>query len=95
MGRLVLPAICVAATGYFTYYAVWGERGFVTLTSTRAELSARQEQLASLRAQRLSQERRIQLLKPGSVDPDLVEELARSQLLESQPGQIDVPRDSR
>ncbi len=91
---MVLPAISVAASAYFGYYAIWGERGFVQLTAARSQLQMEQDRLAALRADRLRLEHRIQLLKPGSIDPDLVEELARGQQLESQPGQVDVPRDS-
>jgi hypothetical protein len=31
-------------------------------------------------------------MRPGNVDNDLVEELARAQLMEGAPGQIAVPR---
>lgn len=95
IGRLVLPAICAAATAYFGYYAIWGERGFVVLTSTKAQLATQKAQLASLRTDRERVEHRIQLLKPGSVDPDMVEELARGQMLGSTAGQVAVPREKR
>ncbi len=50
------------------------------------------EQLATLTAKRDRLQHRIELLEPGSVDPDMVEEIARSQLLEAAPGQVAVPR---
>ena len=92
---LVIPAICAAAVVYFGYYAVWGTRGLLVLTDTQARLSVAEEQLASLKSKRAHLEHRIQLLQPGSVDPDLVEEIARDQLLGSAPGQVAVPRHSR
>ncbi|HWU25413.1 MAG TPA: septum formation initiator family protein [Rhizomicrobium sp.] len=92
---LVIPAICTSAVAYFGYYAVWGSRGLLVLTDTQARLSVAQEQLASLKDDRARLEHRIQLLKPGSVDPDLVEEIARDQLLGSTPGQVAVPRSGR
>ena len=94
-GQLVVSAICAATTAYFGYYAIWGERGFVVLAGTQSQLAMQEGQLASLRADREQIEHRIQLLKPGSVDPDLVEELARGQMLGSAPGQVAVPRDKR
>ncbi|MGB8363474.1 MAG: FtsB family cell division protein [Rhizomicrobium sp.] len=94
-GALVTPAICAAAFAYFGYYTIWGTRGLLALTDTRARLAIAQEQLASLSDDRHRLEHRIQLLQPGSVDPDLVEEIARSQLLGSVPGEIVVPRDKR
>jgi hypothetical protein len=36
---------------------------------------------------------RIDLLAFGHADPDLVTEIARSQMLASSPGQVAVPRD--
>jgi cell division protein FtsB len=92
---LVIPAISAAAVAYFGYYAIWGTRGLMALSDTQARLAVRQEQLASLKSRREKLQHRIKLLEPGSVDPDLVEELARSQLLEGAPGQVAVPRRSR
>jgi len=88
----VIPAISAAAVAYFGYYTIWGTRGLIVLTETQARLEVRQEQLATLTAERERLEHRIALLEPGSVDPDLVEEVARSQLLEGAPGQVAVPR---
>ncbi len=34
-------------------------------------------------------------MKPGQVDPDLVEELARAELMDGQPGEVAVPRKDR
>ena len=92
-GILVIPAISAAAVLYFGYYAVWGTRGLIALADVQARLSIEQEHLALAAAQRSRLEHRIQLLKSGSEDPDLVEELAREQMLGSTPGQISVPRE--
>ena len=92
-GAMVVPAICAAAVAYFGYYTISGTRGLLALTDTRARLSVAQQELSSITDERKRLEHRIDLLKPGSVDPDLVEELARQQLLGSAPGQIAVPRE--
>src|SRR5277367_5073780 len=92
-GALVVPAICASAVAYFGYYTICGTRGLLALTDTRARLSVAQQQLSGITDERKHLEHRIALLKPGSVDPDLVEELARQQLLGSVPGQIAVPRE--
>lgn len=89
---LVIPAVLAAATLYFGYYTIWGTRGLLAMNETRARLEVRQEQLAMLKADRMRLDHRIKLLEPGSVDPDMVEEVARSQLLEGVPGQVAVPR---
>lgn len=90
--NLVIPALCAATVAYFGYYTIWGTRGLLALSDTHARLAVQQEQLASLKDDRARLEHRIKLLEPGSVDPDMVEEVARDQLLDSAPGQIAVPR---
>ena len=91
-GLAVLPAISAAVISYFGYYAVWGERGYLALNNTRAHLADARGQLDQIADQNQRLEHRIALLKPGSADPDLVEELARIQLMDGAPGQVAVPR---
>ena len=88
----VLPAITCAIVAYFSYYAIWGERGMLALADTQARLGVQQEELAQLQASRQRLQHRIDLMRLGHVDNDLVEELARGQLMEGAPGQIAVPR---
>ncbi len=92
-GILVIPAICAAVVVYFGYYTIFGTRGLLALSDVRARLAVQQEQLASLQSDRARLEHRIKLLEPGSVDPDLVQEIVRGQMLGSTPGQVAVPRD--
>lgn len=89
---MVLPAVCGAVTAYFGYYAIWGTRGVLALEDTQAELGVRQEELAQIRDQRQRLQHRIDLMRPGQVDPDLVEELARGELMDGAPNQVAVPR---
>jgi cell division protein FtsB len=92
-GILVIPAISAAFVAYFGYYTIFGTRGLLALSDAQARLAVKQEQLASLKADHARLAHRIRLLQPGSVDLDLVEEIARAQMLGSSPGQIAVPRD--
>jgi cell division protein FtsB len=94
-GILVIPAIAAAFVTYFGYYTIFGERGLLALSDVQARLAVKQQELVSVRTDRARLEHRIGLLEPGHVDPDLVEEIARGQLLGSAPGQIAVPRDKQ
>ncbi len=87
---LSVPAL-LGGSAFFGYHGLYGERGYVVLTSLRGELAVSQTRLAQLTEQRTRLQHRIDLLKAG--DPDLVEELARSKLMDGAPGQIAVPRD--
>lgn len=87
---LVVPAITVAVVTYFGAYAIWGNRGVLALEDTQAQLGIRQQQLSELQAGRQRLEHRIALMEKN--DPDLVEELARTQLMDGAPNQVALPR---
>jgi cell division protein FtsB len=90
-GALVIPAISCAAIGYYGYYLIWGTRGLLALADARARLEVAQEHLDDVKQEDARLSRRIALLK--AQDPDLIEEIARDQLLGNMPGQVIVPRE--
>jgi cell division protein FtsB len=73
---------------YFGYHALSGSRGLLAWQELGRELHATQQELDSLRAERLDLERKVSRLRPGSLDPDLIDELARRNL--SLVGPLDV-----
>jgi cell division protein FtsB len=89
----VAPAIAIAVTAYFGYYTINGPRGLLQLHSANAALAVQNAQLADLQKNRERLQHRIDLLAWGHADPDLVTEIARSQMLASSPDQVAVPRD--
>lgn len=91
-GVLVVPAITVAVVAYFGAYTIWGARGVLALEDTQARLGIQQQQLVQLQDSRAKLEHRIALME-NNPDPDLVEELARGQLMDGAPNQVAVPRD--
>jgi cell division protein FtsB len=94
-GATVVPATAIAVAAYFVYYALNGPRGYIALQRVDGQLLADQTRLVALQSDNARLKHRIDLLQPGHVDPDLVEELARGQLLSSAPNQIAVPREQR
>jgi cell division protein FtsB len=93
LGATVIPAISIAVAAYFGVYAIDGQRGYLALRHVNSQLSTDGAKLAALQDENARLKHRIDLLQPGHVDPDLVEELARGQLLSSAPNQIAVPRE--
>jgi cell division protein FtsB len=91
---LVFPAISLAVVSYFGAYAIWGNRGVLSLEDTQARLGIQQEQLSQLQDNRARLEHRIALMEKDGADPDLVEELARTQLMDGGPNQVAVSRAS-
>jgi cell division protein FtsB len=88
-GWLTVPAMLLASA-YYGYCALYGERGYAQLLQVRTELSGANTKLATLTDKRLRLEHRIDLLQAG--DPDLIEELARTKLMDGAPGQVAIPR---
>ena len=91
-GASVLPAVCIAVTGYFGYYAIVGARGYNAYHSVHASLTAQKQTLASIRADRVRLEHRIDLLDRG--DPDMVKEVEHDQMTGSAPNELAMPRDT-
>jgi cell division protein FtsB len=88
---LIVPSISLAVVSYFGAYAIWGNRGILSLEDTQAKLGIQQQQLVEIQANRLRLEHRIALMDKDA-DPDLVEELARVQLMDGAPNQVAVSR---
>jgi cell division protein FtsB len=65
----------------------------IALTSAQARLAVAQEQLADVRHDGDRLKHRIQLL--DARDPDIIQEIARDQLLGTTTGQVAVPREKR
>jgi cell division protein FtsB len=89
----IVPAIAIAVTGYFGYYTAFGPRGLVALDNANTQLAVQDAKLSDLQKSRERLQHRIGLLAWGHADPDLVTEIARSQMLASSPGQVAIPRD--
>ena len=92
LALLMIPAICIAVTGYFGYSGIFGERGILALENTQARLAVAKEDLAGIRSKREALQHRIALLDGKTIDPDLLEEVARGLLLESGPDEVALPR---
>jgi cell division protein FtsB len=93
VGLMIVPAICCAVTIYFGYNGVMGPRGIMAWSRTEAELVSAQRDLRDVRAKRQALQHRIALLDEKKLDPDLLEEVARSLLLQGRPHEVAIPRE--
>ncbi len=75
---LIFPLLACGAGGYFAYHLEIGEHGL----KSRAELERRKEvlqgELAGLEEVKTRLERDVALLRPESLDPDMLDERARA-----------------
>jgi cell division protein FtsB len=88
LNALALYTIAALVIGYFGINAYSGNRGLRAkqdLDQQIAELSA---ELDVLKAERAAWERRIVLLKPESIDPDMLDERARVLLNYADPREL-------
>jgi cell division protein FtsB len=90
--QLVLASL----VAYFAYHAVQGERGLNAWWRLTQKIALAQSTLGALNSQRSSLEARVSLLRPDSLDPDMLEERARTLLDFGRPDEIVImlPKDS-
>jgi cell division protein FtsB len=85
--EILVGAVCIALLSYFIWQAELGPRGFnyqSTLLALGVKLST---DLDSLKQQRKLLEEKVAELRPDSIDPDLLDEMARQSLNFAAPNQ--------
>jgi cell division protein FtsB len=87
-GRFVLPAITIAFVSYFGYHCVHGELGLIATDKFEQQRLEREAELAKLTAKRQQLERQVALMSDGSLEKDMLDEIARYQLNVSRPDEI-------
>jgi len=85
-----VTVVCCALLGFFGWHATEGPRGFAYARNLSEQSGKLQLQLEKVRAQSEQMEARVVLMRPESIDPDMLDELARRTLLMAQPGEIVV-----
>ncbi len=88
-----LPLICSAIMLYYGYHAIYGAHGFITGVDFDKRISHKEQQLGELVSQRQEIEQRIELMKPGQVDPDILDERLRMLLGYGRTDEIVIFRD--
>lgn len=87
-GRFVLPAITIAFLSYFGYHSVHGDLGLKATEEFERQRVARAGELAKLTEKRQALERQVQLMSDGSLEKDMLDEIARYQLNVSREDEI-------
>ncbi|MCK5273988.1 MAG: septum formation initiator family protein [Alphaproteobacteria bacterium] len=80
-GRQIIASIFgVAVIGYFAFHAVEGERGLRAYFALNLQTELAREERDALRHGRMTIESRVNLLKPESLNLDMLDERARTVL---------------
>jgi cell division protein FtsB len=85
---IVAPTVGLALSAYFAYHLVEGERGLYAWVHVTQEIRAASATQAAVSAERAAEERRVALLRPDHIDPDLLDEQARAALNLGQSGDV-------
>jgi cell division protein FtsB len=85
---ITVTCVCCALLGYFGWHASHGPRGFPYRDGLEAELAQLAAKHEALHAERVRMEDKVTLLRPESIDPDLLDELARGILELAKPTDV-------
>ncbi len=88
--RAVLGAFTALIVGYFAFHAFNGDHGIFANKRYEERVTELKAELFSLKGEREQLEHRISLLKPESLDPDMLEERARDTLNLAHPRDVMV-----
>ena len=77
---LLVPVCCLFVLGYFAYHAVEGDYGLFARGKLQQRVEALEIELDAVRADRRQMESHVALMRPESVDRDMVDERAREAL---------------
>lgn len=78
--EIVAPALVMGLLVYFGYHAVQGDNGLFSYLRLKQQLQAQELQVAEIAATRQALEHRVHLMRPSSVDPDILDEQVRATL---------------
>lgn len=85
---LIVMIVAMSLLGYFGWHGFYGPRSFEHRDALAAKAVEREAKLAAIREQREALQRKVSLMRPQSIDPDMLDELARERLDYAKPGEL-------
>lgn len=93
ISKLILPGIAFGLLIYIIYHILSGDHGWFAWRQLRGELAAAQTSLTALEKEKSALEHRVQLLRPESLDLDMLDERVRAVLNNSDPNDVVAIKD--
>jgi cell division protein FtsB len=85
---LSVTLMCLSLLGYFAWHGNYGPRGFGYQAQLESQAALLTGEFDNVQRQRIRLERKVALLRPESLDPDMLDEMARSQLEVAAPNEL-------
>lgn len=78
--QAIAPILGSILVVYFSYHMVQGDHGLIAYMSLQAKVAQAESRYAQVHAERADLERSVALMRPDNLDPDMLEERARTVL---------------
>ncbi|HPF79086.1 MAG TPA: septum formation initiator family protein [Alphaproteobacteria bacterium] len=75
--RNMLAVIGLCLSVYFSYHLIAGQRGYFRLMTLENKIASVSHEYEGLKEERQEIEKKVVMMRPGSIDRDLLEERAR------------------
>ncbi|MDX1917015.1 MAG: septum formation initiator family protein [Rickettsiaceae bacterium] len=77
---LFVTSIFIGILCYFVYHTIYGNRGIISMQKLKNKIEETVINLDHIRSDRIELEHKVKLLRPDSLDKDMLEEEARKVL---------------
>jgi cell division protein FtsB len=88
--RLILPVLTAGVLCYFGYHIYHGEYGLYSRAVVDEHVALLNVERQKLEAQRLILEKKVALLRDGTIEKDMLDEYARKNLNLSSPNELTI-----
>lgn len=78
--QAIAPILGSILVVYFSFHMVQGNHGLIAYLGLQAKVTEAEARYADVHAERLLMDQRVSLLRPDNLDPDMLEERARTVL---------------
>jgi len=88
--RFILPVLTAGVLSYFGYHIYHGEYGLYSRVAVEEHIALLNAEREKLEAQRAILEKKVMLLRDGTIEKDMLDEYARKNLNLSSPNELTI-----
>lgn len=88
--QTILSVLAACIVVYFLYHTIQGDHGWMAMLQLKNKVATAEGDLSQLQKEHQDLDHRIHLLRPESLDPDLLDEESRKALGYTKPNEITI-----